>query len=147
MSGRGPVNRRTALLVAVAAVFALMTLAPTPGDVGGCQPARPLNEPVFFETKRSIDCERCSECDLHTAHCQRACDNQSTSSEQFSKNCTPLAQDGAVCLRALLASSCSDYAAFVDDRHPTLPTECDFCPLGAADRLGAANPPGGGAAP
>jgi hypothetical protein len=138
---RSIVSRRSALLMGSVVVFGLMSLAPTPGDVGGCQPARPLNEPVFFETKRSIDCERCSECDLHTEHCQRACDNQSTSSEQFSKNCTPLAQDGAVCLRALLASSCSDYVAFVDDRRPTLPTECDFCPLGAATQ------PGGGAAP
>ncbi len=33
-------------------------------------------------------------------------------------------------MRALLAASCSDYASFVDDVAPTVPTECDFCHLG-----------------
>jgi hypothetical protein len=32
-----------------------------------------------------------------------------------------------VCIDALEAASCSDYASFVSDVAPTEPSECDFC--------------------
>ena len=43
------------------------------------------------------------------------------------QTCRPLLHDGEVCLRALNAASCSDYATFVDDDAPALPSECEFC--------------------
>jgi hypothetical protein len=44
------------------------------------------------------------------------------------EGCRPLTHVGAVCLRAVLHSSCGDFRDFVRDRGATLPTECDFCP-------------------
>jgi hypothetical protein len=120
-------SRRRLLLVAL--VLALFTAAPTPGDTGGCQPARPLDETVFFRAKRNVDCDRCQECDFTSDHCTRACDDQRTSTERFPDGCAPLAHDGAVCLRALAAASCDDYGKYVSDDRPQLPSECDFCPL------------------
>jgi hypothetical protein len=54
----------------------------------------------------------------------------------FDPDCFPLVHDGEVCLNALRAASCNDYANYVDDLAPTVPTECNFCPL--------AGKPGGG---
>jgi hypothetical protein len=39
-----------------------------------------------------------------------------------------LVHDGEVCLRALEVAACDDYALFMDDVAPSLPTECNFCP-------------------
>jgi hypothetical protein len=114
-------------------VLSLFTVAPTPGDTGGCQPARPLDETAFFRAKRNVDCDRCQECKLTTEHCSRACDDERASSEHFPDDCAPLAHDGAVCLRALLASACGDYGKYVSDDRPQLPSECDFCPLTERD--------------
>lgn len=128
MNAQQPRSLRTRLLGGVAVVSSLFTLAPTPGDTGGCQPARPLDEAAFFQAKRNVDCDRCQECELTSQHCTRACDDQRTSTERFPDGCAPLAHDGAVCLRALLAAACDDYGQYVTDDRPQLPSECDFCP-------------------
>lgn len=131
MSASLPGGRRGLLCVACTLLFSLMTLAPTPGDVGGCQPARPLDEAAFFRAKRSVDCQRCEECAIVSSHCQRACDDVRTASESFPDGCAPLAHDGAVCLRALYTASCDDYGAYANDERPQVPSECDFCPRAA----------------
>ncbi len=101
--------------------------APVPGDVGGCgQRAEELDAPAFFEQKLAIDCQRCSECGLRSQACASACSEPAAQS--FPEYCVPLVHDGEVCLRALAAASCSDYALFLDDERPSLPTECNFCP-------------------
>jgi len=132
-----PRSIRGQLLILAGVVLALLTAAPTPGDTGGCQPARPLDEGAFFEAKRNVDCERCQECSLEADHCSRACADQRTAAERFPEGCAPLAHDGAVCLRALLAASCDDYPDYVDDDRPQLPSECDFCPLAARGNSGS----------
>jgi hypothetical protein len=105
--------------------------APTPGDIGGCgQKPQELGAPEFFELKNSIDCERCTECALSSSLCDRACET-TTDERTFPAGCVPLVHDGEVCLRALLYASCEDYAVYVDDRGPSVPTECDFCPAEA----------------
>jgi hypothetical protein len=128
MNARQPRSLRARLLLGVTAILALFTAAPTPGDTGGCQPARPLDESAFFQAKRNVDCDRCQECEITSQHCSRACDDERIGSERFPDGCAPLAHDGAVCLRALLAASCDDYGAYVNDDRPQLPSECDFCP-------------------
>ena len=103
--------------------------APTPGDVGGCgQPAAELDPEIFFATKDSFDCQRCDECELSTSACERACGEILTQSE-FPEDCVPLVHDGEVCLRALLAASCDDYATYVREEAAQTPTECNFCPV------------------
>lgn len=126
MSASGLRSRRRWVLCAI--VLGGLSAAPTPGDVGGCQPARPLDESAFFRAKRVVDCDRCQECGLVSDLCRRACDDERSSVEVFPARCAPLAQDGAVCLRALAAASCDDYTAYADDARPRVPSECDFCP-------------------
>lgn len=128
MSAEQRQSLRTRLLLGAVAMLSLFTAAPTPGDTGGCQPARPLDETAFFQAKRNVDCDRCQECELTSQHCTRACDDERTSSERFPDGCAPLAHDGAVCLRALLSAACDDYGKYVSDERPQLPSECDFCP-------------------
>ena len=106
--------------------------APVPGDVGGCgQEAQELDPATFFWSLQYYECQRCEACELSTRACQRACASQLTQSE-FPKDCVPLVHDGEVCLRALQAGSCDDYAEYMSDSAPTIPTECDFCTLGAS---------------
>jgi hypothetical protein len=113
---------------ALAAVALLFCAAPTPGDVGGCgQDAQELDSEVFFLSKANIDCERCQDCRLTTGACERACD-ASAPVPALPEGCVPLVHDGEVCLRALLFAACSDYAGYVADREPRIPTECNFCP-------------------
>jgi len=101
--------------------------APVPGDVGGCnQSAEELDAAAFFASKAQVDCAHCGECAFDTEACARAC--QGSTQTEFSKDCLPLVHDGEACLRALDAASCSDYAAYVRDESPSIPTECAFCP-------------------
>ena len=117
--------------VGLAAVIALVfATAPTVGDVGACgKTATDLDLGAFAASRKSEDCARCQDCGLHTQRCQRACDPHQPSDTVFPPTCHPLYHDGEVCLRALRAASCDDYASYVDDVAPTEPTECDFCRL------------------
>lgn len=102
--------------------------APVPGDVGGCnQGAAELDAGAFFSSKQSIDCARCTECGLRNRTCEQACAAGPVPLE-FTEGCVALVHDGEVCLHALEAASCSDFAEFVRDQSPSTPTECDFCP-------------------
>lgn len=101
--------------------------APVPGDVGGCsQRAQEMDVEAFFELKQGIDCERCQECGLDSGACERACSERTELI--FPGGCVPLAHDGQVCLRALLAASCHEYRGHMRDQAATVPTECNFCP-------------------
>jgi hypothetical protein len=105
--------------------------APAPGDVGGCnQTAQELDPDAFFASKQSIDCERCLGCSLSSSSCDSACGAVPIKGE-FAEGCVPLVHDGEVCLRALQTASCKQYATFVRDQAPAVPTECDFCPRSA----------------
>ena len=115
--------------VALAALALLFCTAPTPGDVGGCgQRAAELDSGTFFASKARLDCKRCDECMLVTASCTNACNSPESYPTRFPDQCVPLVHDGEVCLRALLYASCGDYAGYMSDRSPSVPTECDFCP-------------------
>lgn len=110
-------------------LLAAACLAPTPGDIGGCgQAPQELDAERFFETKKSIDCDRCLECGLEAQSCTRACAAQTRVEGAFPADCLPLVHDGEVCLRALIYASCDEYAEYMDDRAPRVPGECDFCP-------------------
>ena len=87
-----------------------------------------LDAGSFFRGKKSVDCQRCSECGIDTATCRVACSDRPPETTTFPDRCAPLRHDGEACLRALLAASCDDYEAYVDDHSPTVPSECDFCP-------------------
>jgi hypothetical protein len=118
----------------VAALVFAATAAPTAGDIGGCgQEAVLLDAARFFEIKQVVDCERCTECALFTRACDRAC-GLTRIEGSFPEGCFPLVHDGEVCVRALESASCSDYADFVADASPSIPTECDFCPVDEAGR-------------
>lgn len=113
------------------AALALCCLGPTPGDIGGCgQTARDLDPSVFFNSKQSIECSRCQECDLRTPACERACEGGEVPSE-FPSGCFPLVHDGTVCLRALTQASCEQHREVMSEP-PRVPSECNFCPPQAA---------------
>ena len=115
--------------LAIAALALLFCTAPTPGDVGGCgQDPAELDPGVFFDSKANIDCQRCRECGLGSRSCAAACSYTSNPNQSFATDCVPLVHDGEVCLRALLHASCDDYASYTDDRSPSAPSECNFCP-------------------
>jgi hypothetical protein len=112
-----------------AIVVALLCAAPVPGDIGACgQPVQRLDPGRFFTAKRNIDCDKCSSCGLESMACSAACGKAPLALSSFPKDCVPLVHDGEVCLRKLLESACDDYARYVDDDAPTVPSECDFCP-------------------
>lgn len=133
-------------LVATALLFLVFGSGPAVGDVGGCgATATELDEVKFANARKTIDCRRCGECAIAADHCVRACDAVAPSDVSFPKTCRPLLHDGEVCLRALLAASCSAYASYVDDIAPAVPSECDFCQVGpapAGSLKGAAGPLG-----
>jgi hypothetical protein len=119
-----PRGKQFATVVAV-----LFCLAPVPGDIGSCaQPVQRLDAQRFFDAKKSVDCRRCDECSIATASCSDACDRSVEVPTSFPEGCVPLVHDGEVCLRALLYASCDDYAGYMDDTAPQVPTECNFCP-------------------
>jgi hypothetical protein len=105
-------------------------MAPTVGDIGGCgAQASDLDPALFARERKQVDCERCGECGLATGTCKAACNPNAPSNIGWPATCHPLAHDGDVCIRALRAARCNDYATFVDDAAPAVPTECDFCHL------------------
>lgn len=110
--------------------LALLVLAgPTVGDVGSCgQEVAELDPEKFFIEKDFIDCNKCSECAFITRLCDAACDRE-LESTTFDEDCFPLVHDGEVCLNALRTASCEEYSGFIDDTAPTVPTECNFCPI------------------
>ena len=88
-------------------LVALLCLAPTPGDVGGCgQPAQELDAPIFFATKKAIDCQQCRRCGFANQTCALACDSSAEVAVSFPEGCLPLVHDGEVCLRRLQHASC-----------------------------------------
>ena len=115
--------------LALAAVLALVFGAgPTVGDVGSCgETATALDQPSFAAERKAVDCRRCTECGLTTQACATACDPGALPTVAWPSTCNPLQHDGDVCLRALEAASCGDYASFVSDMSPAVPGECDFC--------------------
>lgn len=120
---------RFGLWALLAALTALFCTAPVPGDIGGCgQAVQDLDAPTFFATKKAIDCRRCEQCGIRSQSCTQACDGSQPIQRAFPAYCYPLVHDGEVCLRALSAASCSDYAGYMDDAAPSVPTECNFCP-------------------
>ena len=127
-------RRRSTQFLKVALGFIALAFcaAPVPGDVGGCgQEPQELDPETFFWSLQNYECERCKDCDLTTRACERACQDELTESE-FPKDCVPLVHDGEVCLRAIKDGSCGDYAEYMSDTAPSIPTECDFCPTGGA---------------
>lgn len=121
-----PPSRASLAATAVAAF--VFGAAPTVGDVGSCgQAPDDLDPAAFFASKRAIDCDRCRACGLATKLCDAAC-APARAPGTFPEGCRPLVHDGEVCLRALDASSCADYAGFVADEGATSPSECQFCP-------------------
>jgi hypothetical protein len=115
--------------LAFAALLALLFgAAPTVGDIGACgQQATPLDEATFAAQRKALDCRKCTQCGLTTQTCVTACDPALPSDVALPATCFPLTHDGAVCIDALQAASCSDYASFVSDVSPTEPSECQFC--------------------
>lgn len=111
-------------------LVALLVLAgPTVGDIGSCgQEVAELDPDKFFIEKEFIDCTHCTECGFLSRACDAACD-LNRSNPGFDQDCFPLVHDGEVCLNALRAASCEQYASYIDDAAPTVPTECNFCPL------------------
>lgn len=114
----------------VLVVLALLCVAPTAGDVGGCgKEATDLDAQDYALARKSEDCDRCRECGIHTARCERACDPAKSPDVLLPATCKPVYHDGEVCLRALDAVSCDKYATYVDDFAPATPSECDFCKI------------------
>lgn len=131
MNDRGPGKRTTRARGVSAAIAVLLCAAPVPGDIGSCgQPIQRLDARRFFGAKKSVDCRRCTECGIPSSSCNQACDADTEPASSFPSGCVPLVHDGEVCLRALLYASCDDYAAYMDDQSPQVPTECNFCPRG-----------------
>jgi hypothetical protein len=118
-------------VVKLAVVLLFFVAAPTAGDIGSCgQPSDDLDPTTFFEEKQQTDCTRCMQCDLTSMTCQRACEPALVTS-MFAQGCIPAVHDGEVCIDALMAASCSQYAQYTADVGSTIPTECDFCPAGS----------------
>lgn len=110
-------------------LLVLALAAPTAGDIGSCgQELVELDPGAFFFEKALIDCQKCTRCNYLTIACERACAGEHPDS--FEEGCFPLVHDGEVCLDALRATACEDYASHIDDVAATVPTECNFCPLG-----------------
>ncbi|HKY40233.1 MAG TPA: hypothetical protein VJN18_30065 [Polyangiaceae bacterium] len=123
---RWPAQLVKSLLGFVALAFCA---APVPGDVGGCgQEAQDLDPIEFFSRKQNIECAHCQECEIVSEACLRACGDVLVQFE-FPESCAPLVHDGEVCLRALGDGSCDDYREYMSDTAPSVPTECNFCPV------------------
>jgi hypothetical protein len=128
MIDRARLRDGIAARLALCMLALLFCAAPVPGDVGGCgQSPSSLDRPLFFESKRALDCARCTDCSVTSKACERACD-PALADEELPRGCDPLEHDGDVCLRALLDADCDEYRAFLRDDAPETPTECNFCP-------------------
>jgi hypothetical protein len=122
---------RRAALAKLCLVALTLLAAPTAGDIGSCgQEVVELDAVKFFREKQFIDCQKCRECDLSSKSCVAACNVALLVEDSFPEHCFPLVHDGEVCLNALRSSSCDDYVGFMDDVAPSVPTECNFCPVG-----------------
>lgn len=125
-------------------VLAVLSMAPTAGDVGGCgQEASLLDVAVFAAARKQEDCERCQSCGITSARCTAACDPKAAPAAAIPATCRPLQHDGEVCLRALGAASCADYNDYVSD-DPSLPLECQFCRQGVDAPVTGSFSDGGG---
>jgi len=103
-------------------------MGPTVGDVGSCgKTAQDIDAGTFGFARKRLDCKRCIECKLTTNRCKDACDSMTPSDVSFDPTCRPLVHDAEVCLNALGAASCSDYAQYISDEVRLVPSECDFC--------------------
>ena len=123
-----PLRRRD--LTAAALLALVFGAGPTVGDIGSCGDTATLLDIKTFEAERKVlDCDRCRQCGFVTDHCARACNPTLPSDVVIPSTCYPLTHDGEVCILALEAASCADYASFVSDVDPTVPTECEFCLL------------------
>lgn len=113
---------------AVVVFLAVLCMAPTAGDVGGCgQDAVALDVDAYALARKDADCARCKECSLSSARCTRACDSKAAPETSIPATCHPLEHDGEVCLRALHAASCEAYGRYLSDVAPESPSECAFC--------------------
>lgn len=123
---------RTVEVLHLSALLLFVVAAPTVGDIGSCG-AEPsdLDARAFFSKKAEIDCARCRECAIDSVACDRACD-PAQAPLAFVNGCFPTVHDGDVCLRALEATTCTGYEAFVTDQGAIIPTECNFCPAEGA---------------
>ncbi len=114
-----------------AMALALLTpllLAPTPGDIGGCNDSRgTLDLSLFSADRQRLDCERCKECGVPTSRCARACGDLDPKYVVLPVTCVPIQHDGRVCLDALDNANCTDYARYVADVGAEAPAECVFC--------------------
>jgi hypothetical protein len=137
-------RQRTRGLALAVAVLGALVMAPTVGDTGGCgRTATELERDRYENGRKLQDCERCQECGLATARCERACDPKELPEILLPATCRPLLHDGEVCLRALAAASCSTFASYVDDDAPTTPSECEFCRVAPVAPPPAFAPDGG----
>ncbi|WP_437738116.1 hypothetical protein [Sorangium sp. So ce1335] len=132
MSAPGRARRRGRLrtrdVAGVAALLLLVGVAPVVGDIGSCGQAPDELDPYkFFALKANIDCAQCEACGLHTRACAAACDPEGA--PEFPPGCYPLVHDGEVCLRKLQLAGCDEFSAYAADEGPSIPTECNFCPL------------------
>lgn len=129
MSHDAPHNRPSradVIRLGIAVLF--FAAAPTAGDIGGCgQSEDDLDPRKFFVAKHDVDHERCEACQLTTKACVDA-DAPGLLVSDFPPGCVPLVHDGEVCLHALAAAGCGDYASYMADQGSTIPTECNFCP-------------------
>ena len=132
MKGRAPFK------IAVV-VLGVLSMAPTAGDVGGCGAEITTLDPLAFAlARKELDCERCQECGITSARCERACDPSKPVETVIPETCSPLQHDGEVCIRALHAASCDAYRTYVDEASPATPSECQFC------RMRTGSPPAPG---
>jgi len=121
------VKRRNTLFLCV---ISILCAAPTVGDVGSCnERADPLGAPEFFGARVDLECGKCRSCGIDSRQCTLVCEQSKngTYPRAFPQGCHPVIHDGEVCLHALDAQSCGDFADVVSDA-PIVPTECDFCP-------------------
>ena len=128
-------SRADVLRLAIAVVF--FTAAPTAGDIGSCgQAENDLDPALFFRAKQDLDCQRCTDCEIKSDACGKAC-SPGLLIRELPPGCVPLEHDGEVCVDALAAASCADYGHYMADEASTIPTECNFCPpqadAGASD--------------
>ena len=120
-----PTRAELALAATLALVFGA---APTVGDIGSCgDQASSLDESAFLAARKAVDCSRCTQCGLKSQTCAAACNPDAPGDYGWPSTCFPLQRDGVVCIDALEAASCGDYATYVSDTAPTEPSECDFC--------------------
>lgn len=128
-------NRR-ARHVGVAMLLGVLSMAPTAGDVGGCgTEVTALDPNAFAIARKEVDCARCKACSLSVPRCGRACSPTTAPDTNLPRTCQPIQHDGDVCLRALGAASCDDYATYVDERAPATPSECEFCRIPPSPNL------------